>query len=208
MIEVYPTFALLLAAQRSAAVIAVDIPIGLSESAPRPADQAARRFLGPRGSSVFPAPCRPALGGASYAAASARSFAASGKRLSKQTFAIVPKIREVDRALRADAATAQRVVEVHPEVSFAVLNHDRPMPQSKKRAEGRAARRALLPKASQTALDAARPRWLQGQVTTDDLLDALVALWTAGRVLEGRARGFPPTPLVRDAFGLPMQIVA
>jgi len=41
--------------------IAIDIPIGLLEG-PRVCDKAARKLLGqPRGSSVFPAPCRPAL---------------------------------------------------------------------------------------------------------------------------------------------------
>ena len=43
--------------------ILVDIPIGLrdSDSAPRLCDQEARRLLGPRGSSVFPAPIRSVL---------------------------------------------------------------------------------------------------------------------------------------------------
>ena len=42
-------------------VVAVDIPIGLPDAGPRRCDQLARARLGPRGSSVFPAPVRAAL---------------------------------------------------------------------------------------------------------------------------------------------------
>lgn len=34
----------------------------------------------------------------------------------------MPKVREVDRALRADALLRDRVREVHPELSFRVLH--------------------------------------------------------------------------------------
>jgi len=205
---VFPTFADLLASSRTSQVIAVDIPIGLGESESRPTDVAARRFLGARASSVFPAPCRASLNGTSYEAACALSFAASGKKLSKQTYAILPKIREVDVALRADAEAQNRVVEVHPEVCFAVLNGGQPMANAKKRAAGKHERLALLPSAFQSAFAAARPRWLHKQVATDDILDALVALWTASRVHSGLSRSFPPPPVTRDSAGLPMRILA
>ena len=207
-VEVFPTFAHLLASSAASRVIAVDIPIGLSDAAPRPTDLAARRFLGPRGSSVFPAPCRASLEGASYESASKLSFAASGKKLTKQTYAIIPKIREVDIALRADASARERVVEVHPEVCFAALNGDQPMAHPKKRFAGKQERFALLPTQYQAAFAASRPQWLHKEVATDDILDALVALWTAVRVLSGSARSFPPLPLIHDSVGLPMRILA
>ncbi|WP_396202888.1 DUF429 domain-containing protein [Gemmatimonas sp.] len=207
-VEVFPTFANLLASTATSKVIAVDIPIGLSESAPRPTDLSARRFLGPRASSVFPAPCRASLDGTSYESASAPSFAASGKKLTKQTYAIIAKIREVDLALRTDSAMRQRVVEVHPEVCVAVLNGDQPMANPKKRSAGKQERLALLPTQYQAAFAVARPRWLHKEVATDDILDALVALGTAVRVHSGSARSFPPTPLAHDSVGLPMRILA
>lgn len=207
-VAVHATFADLLASAKDSSVIAVDIPIGLSESAARPTDLSARRFLGARASSVFPAPCRLSLSGTSYESASALSFAASGKKLTKQTFAIIGKIREVDAALRADSSARQRVVEVHPEVCFAVLNGDQPMANAKKRSAGRRERLASLPAPYQAAFSAARPRWLHKHVATDDILDALVAVWTASRVHSGTARSFPPTPVVRDSEGLPMRILA
>lgn len=207
-IEVFATFAALLASMPASEVIAVDIPIGLGDSAPRPADLAARRFLGSRSSSVFPAPCRTSLDGSSYERASAISFQASGKKLSKQTYAIIPKIREVDVALRADSVARPRVVEVHPEVCFAALNGDQPLANSKKRSAGKQERLALLPAEYQAAYATARPRWLHKEVATDDILDALAALWTAVRVHSGLARSFPPPPLAHDSEGLPMRILA
>src|SRR5262245_9293744 len=58
---VLPDFAALLAAFPDAAAIAVDIPIGLPADGPRACDRLARARLGPRRSSVFPAPSRALL---------------------------------------------------------------------------------------------------------------------------------------------------
>ena len=129
---VFGTFAELLDENPDLAIITIDIPIGLTLAGPRPTDSAARALLGPRASSVFPAPVRAALDAVSYQDASDRSFAVHGKRLSKQTFAILPKIREVDIALRCRPRDAERVREVHPEVSFSVLNNDEPMVHPKR----------------------------------------------------------------------------
>src|SRR5205814_8621714 len=77
--------------------IAIDIPIGLSDDGPRACDLAARRLLGrPRGSSVFPAPCRGALVATTYRRACTVSRRSVGVALSLECFNIVPKIREVD----------------------------------------------------------------------------------------------------------------
>src|ERR1700758_1845574 len=62
------------------ACLGIDIPIGLLDG-PRACDKAARKLLGqPRGRSVFPVPCRAALGAQSYAEASStnRQKAARG----------------------------------------------------------------------------------------------------------------------------------
>jgi hypothetical protein len=50
----------------AAGIIAVDIPIGLPEKGPRQADVEARRFVGPRRSSVFPTPPRAILEAPTY----------------------------------------------------------------------------------------------------------------------------------------------
>jgi len=78
------------------AIIAVDVPIGLLPVGPRACDEAARRLLGPRRNSVFPAPLRPILGSRTHAEASAIRRSIEDKGMSIQAFGILPKVTEVD----------------------------------------------------------------------------------------------------------------
>ena len=87
---------------------AIDIPIGLPESGPRPADVEARRRVGPRRNSVFPAPARAVLGATTYGEACARSRQVGGKAISKQLFNILGKIAEVDALVTPAAPGASR----------------------------------------------------------------------------------------------------
>jgi hypothetical protein len=100
-----------------AAVVAVDIPIGIPEGAARAADAEARRFVGARGSSVFTTPPRAALLAETFAEANLVARELTGKGLSQQSFALRHRILEVDALAEAD----ERIVEVHPEVSFCEL---------------------------------------------------------------------------------------
>jgi predicted RNase H-like nuclease len=82
-------FSSVLVSAFEAASIAVDIPIGLTESfQPRRCDQLARRLVGPRSSSIFPAPDRRLLRFSTYFEASTFSRELSGKGLTRQSFAI------------------------------------------------------------------------------------------------------------------------
>src|SRR5688572_6887312 len=99
-VAILPTFSELLTTFGSASCIAVDIPIGLPESGARACDVEARRLIKPRGSSVFPAPLRGILHSRAYEAANERHKELSGKGFTKQAFAILPKIAEVDAALQ------------------------------------------------------------------------------------------------------------
>jgi predicted RNase H-like nuclease len=94
------------------------------------------------GSSVFPAPVRSALTADSWADACAlsRTSALRGKAISKQTFAILPKIREIDTLLQTRTELRAVVREVHPEVSFAELV-GKPMIYRKSSVAGREERR-------------------------------------------------------------------
>jgi predicted RNase H-like nuclease len=188
-------------------LLTIDIPIGLSDDGPRRVDTIARRLLGPRGSSVFPAPVRAALEGESYLDACTRSAAACGKRLSKQAFAILPKISEVDKGLRADTQLQERVREVHPELCFYYLNKNQPMPHPKKSVQGYLDRRRLLDSHFGPVVDGLRSQVARREATDDDLLDALVALWSAQRVRAGCHVCLPDDP-PRDRFGLRMEMVA
>lgn len=124
------------------ALAAIDIPIGLPDSGAREADRAARKFIGPRASSVFPCPIRPALDAISWQEACEITYQHNGHRVSQQTFAILPKIRAVDECLRS-TDLRQRLFEIHPEVSFASW-HGSPTLYAKKDVRGHEQRRALI----------------------------------------------------------------
>ena len=117
----------------SASLILVDIPIGLREENPRErlCDLKARKVLGNRRSSVFPPPSRLALGYDNYLEASELNFQNTGRRLSKQSFAISKKIQEVDKFLTSTGLQS-KYREMHPEICFWALNNYQPMGYNKK----------------------------------------------------------------------------
>jgi predicted RNase H-like nuclease len=188
-------------------VVAVDAPIGLPERGARDCDVEARRLLGVRGSSVFPAPIRPMLTARSQAEASRIRHRVEGKRVSIQTWAIMSKIAEVDGFLRADPARAAIVREVHPEVSFFFLNGERPMSWPKRKVHGREERVSALRRwCGEAIVDALTDRRRLG-CQADDVVDAFVALWTAERISCGAAISIPAAPPL-DAHGLRMEMMA
>jgi predicted RNase H-like nuclease len=205
---VVPSIEAALARIQVPAVMAVDVPIGLTDAGPRLCDVAARRLLGqPRGTSVFPAPVRAALAGRTHAEASELHEQADGRRLTLQAFGILQKIHEVDALLSRDPSLQNIVREIHPELSFAVWNAGQPMKNRKSRAAGRSERETLI-----------EDRWpgqraeLVGQLRgssykPDDLNDALAALWTAERIHSGAAKQVPAEP-PRDRLGLRMEMWA
>jgi predicted RNase H-like nuclease len=185
--------------QPDLAVVGVDIPIGLPDSAPRQADVLARTRL-PRGrtSAVFPAPARMACAATTHPEASAANRAVTGVGLSVQAFRLIPKILEVDAFVRSPKPC--RVVEVHPEVSFAAMDPTSVV-LSKRTVAGRQAREDAL-RAAGVAPPAYQTR--QGY-SADDLLDACAAAWSARRVACGTAESLPDPP---ETFsdGLPAAI--
>ncbi len=153
--------------------IAVDIPIGLlDEHRPRGrlCDMAARLVVGMRIASIFTPPARIALGAVSYEAA---------KRLcsmSRQSYGLLRRIAELDALITP--AMQSRVFETHPEVAFAALAR-RPWLSSKKTAQGRSERLAILAELVPDTPRLARRR--ERLVRVDDLLDATVAAaWRLG----------------------------
>jgi predicted RNase H-like nuclease len=192
---------------RDAQVIAIDIPIGLTERGARDCDLQARSHLGPkRGTSVFPAPVRAALSASTYPEAKAASIAAQEKGISKQAFEIYPKIREVDHALRSDPDLRSRVFEVHPELTFSTWAEG-PILAPKRTPEGHAIRRALIDAHfGPTTFDTARNQVNRRHASNDDIADAFAALWTAQRIIRGESQTLPPDPPL-DNQGLPMRMV-
>jgi len=205
--RILPTIGALLDLRPRPQVVMVDMPIGLPDAGPRACDIAARaELLRPRASSVFRAPIRPMLAATTYARACRLGMAADGCKLSKQTWFILPKIRELDAFLRADPKRNGWVREVHPEVSFRAWAGGRAMAHPKRKAEGRAEREALVEPVYGAAYVATQASLPRGDFANDDLLDAFAALWTGERVARGRERVLPAEPPV-DACGLRMEIV-
>ncbi|HEX6101246.1 MAG TPA: DUF429 domain-containing protein [Thermoanaerobaculia bacterium] len=189
-------------------VIAIDVPIGLTDAGPRLCDQQARRLLGPvRGTSVFPAPIRAALDAPTYEEACARSLTAQNKKLPKQSWAIYPKIRELDGLLQRRPELKPKIFEVHPEVSFRAWNQREPIVAPKKSEEGAATRLGLVAgHFGEQAFATIRARYKRRDVADDDILDAFAALWTAERIQNREAETLPPDPPT-DSRGLPMRMV-
>jgi predicted RNase H-like nuclease len=178
------TFAAVLSRFSDAAVVGVDVPIGLPElGARRRADVDARAMVGARRSSVFWTPPLAALDQPTYARA--REVERS---TSAQSWAIGRAILEVQRERDG------RVREVHPEVSFAALA-GRPLAYSKKTWNGHHERAALLRRAG-----VAIPLQLDaGLVAADDVLDAAVVAWTATRIARGEHGTLPADPRSGEA---------
>lgn len=173
-------------------VIAIDIPIGLPDSGPREADALARKLVGKRASSVFSTPVRAALVANTHSDATAISVQMTGKGMSQQAFGLSRKILEVDSWARN---SPQRVIEVHPEVCFAIMG-DSHLRYPKSTWAGSEERRGLLTVAG---MSLSADIGIAGEMAgTDDVLDAAAAAWTALRFAKGVATSHPATP---ERFG-------
>ena len=164
---------------------------------PRRADVEARAFVGVRRSSVFAAPPLGALGAASYVEANELLGGLGVARLSRQAWALVPRIVEAAEAADADP----RLHEVHPEVSFCELA-GAPLAWTKKSWNGLLLRRRLLAGAGIVLPDAIPD---VGGVVADDVVDAAAVAWSARRIAAGEARSLPDPPEPGDG-GRPVAI--
>lgn len=205
--EVFASFTQLLDLLHTASVIAVDIPIGLPTSGERSCDRMARQVLGaPRASSVFPAPIWAVANETDYTVACAKHRGVDGRALSKQAFAILPKIVEVNQLALNRTGFQDRVREIHPELCFAVWNGGRAMQHRKSESAGAAERERLIDREwpgsrSRVLRSLGRSGW-----QPDDLNDAFAALWTASRIASGVAKAFGSQ--ATDQHGLRMEMWA
>lgn len=208
---VFATAAELWAAHAGAERMLIDVPIGLTD-ATRACDLAAKAVLGRWNSRVFLTPPRAVLGASDYAEANLACRAARGAGLSKQTWFIVPKIREMDELLCSSPQARGRVRECHPEICFAALAGE-VIAENKATDAGYARRIAALGRVMD---DPAVCVQLVSQrcgraVVRDDIVDALVAAWAAAgseaelRVLPSRAGAAERGE--RDGLGLRVEMV-
>jgi len=206
-------------------IAAIDMPIGLPDRVGprgRAPERLVRPLLGLRQSSVFSVPARAAvmagLGDGPEpqryraACAAARATSDPPRAVAKQCFHLFPKIGEVDALLRRRPDLSGRLLECHPEVAFWAMNGQQPLDLPKKVKNrpfppGLDLRRRLLGAwgVPLDLLDEQNARALGAGL--DDLIDACACVVTAKRVACGKALCFPD-PAERDAFGLPIAIVA
>ena len=190
--------------------IFVDIPIGLpSGPEGRLCDTEARERLGAGFTgTVFPAPVRAALDADTYENANRISREEIGKGMTQQTFAILPRIREVDGLLRRSEKARHIVREVHPEICFWALAGGSPLSNRKKTDGGFHERLALLegfrPSVGEE-FARIRTEFRCWDVADDDILDAMATAITASTD-PAALKTLPEHPTM-DSRGLPMEMV-
>lgn len=203
----YPNITELWDANKDAALILIDIPIGLRDSGNegRICDIEAHHLIEKRRSSVFPAPCRQAIN-TDLNKASNANYQRTGKYLSQQSINIIPKIKQVEELLSTDKIAQSCIKETHPELCFAMLNGREPMNFPKKRKQGFKERRKLLDalyKPSTEIIETACDCYYRKDVAKDDILDALAAAITALKSKGNLSAVGEDRP---DSCGLPMKI--
>jgi predicted RNase H-like nuclease len=174
-------------------VAGVDMPLHLTNTATRPADIAARKLLGAqRGRSVFPAPPKfvisPKWINRDPGEVSNESRRRHSCGIPRQSLALRAKIQEINQAFNDGLP----VIEVHPELSFAIMNLGRPLSFRKKSWGGMRERLALLQDTGihlpDTLPDAV------ARLASDDIIDAAAAAWSAHRHTHRKATPLPNAP--------------
>ncbi len=188
-------------------VYIVDMPIGLKErgSDERACDKLIRRLLQPnRGSSVFPAPARKSIYTNSYEEATKVNRMLTGKGLSKQSHAIIPKIKEVEQFILEHKYLVNSLYESHPEVCFAEIMGS-PCKNNKKSLEGELERINILKEFFNIQMMLSEFRFTKKDVVIDDIIDASVLAVTGLFGILNGFKTFPDNPPM-DSQGLKMSI--
>lgn len=186
----------------------IDMIIGLPDKGHRTRpDKQAREILRPISSTVFPAPCRNAVYKETREEQNQENLKEFGKKLTLQTMAIIPKIREVDEFLLKHEDYKKRLMESHPEVCFVSFSGWNL--SSKHSASGIISRVELLAKhLPQVTLDLIATEAKKNKCNEDDVVDAICLAVTARLHRRNKTKrlplGYSPK---KDAKGLPMQMV-
>ena len=177
----------IVAGSSGAAVIGVDIPLGMLPDRWRAADTLAADQLGPRRSSVFRVPPRAVWQEPDFATANRLCRELTGAGLSRQSWALRPKLLEANAIWERHP---KLLFEAHPEVSFRQMAGE-PLAYAKKTWSGPARRRERLARHGSGRPAALGPA---GQAPPDDILDAAAVAWSAHRMATGSAMSHPSPP--------------
>jgi len=185
--------------------IFIDMPVGLEENRyMRECDRILRERLGKEyASSVFAPPIRPALHAPSYVEANMQSFELTEKKLSLQSWNIVPKIRQLDAILQNHEGIKEKVFESHPELLFMNLNMG-VIYQKKNSKKGILHRLDLISEQEPVAAEYFRQikeEFRRNEVAEDDIVDAMVLALTAKESESTQIKTLPEKP-EKDSFGL------
>jgi predicted RNase H-like nuclease len=185
-------------------VIAVDMPIGIPDWYGREADRVVRRLIGARRSSVFPTPARPMIAATNYQEACAinRTHSDPSRAVSRECFALLPKMREIDSAMTPELQ--DRIFESNPELAFRTMQ-GASLANAKRSRAGSEVRKSLLRKQGMKLEALLAGGHARRDCKEDDLLDAAALAWVARRIRDGESQRFPPDP-PRDGRGLRMEI--
>jgi predicted RNase H-like nuclease len=193
---------------QNSALILIDIPIGLPHWRRRLCDVEARKLLGKRGSSVFPAPSREAINESDYERAGTVNQKVLGKKLSIQTWNIAPKIKQVDQLIDKDQHTKSVIRESHPEICFWALAGGKTMIHNKKTDQGIEERLDLLRninRFTEETYHRALQSFRRKDLAKDDILDAMALAITAALPSQ-TLHTIPDQPEI-DLRNLPMEMV-
>ena len=184
----------------------IDMAIGL-RSNPRQhrPDDDARKELGVKASSVFPIPSRQAVHETEEEAQKQANKQSLGKSLSKQSIAIIPKLRELDEFLLDHPEYRSRILESHPEVAFARLNGSVVISR-KKEEPGLSKRKYILSEyLEKDALIDTYDKARELECGQDDLIDAACLAVTGALYAHGLCETIPEEPEADDK-GLEMKL--
>ena len=195
------------------ATFLIDMPIGLPEKLEdyRPETEA-RKELGDRRSTIFSVPCRQAVqitGKSREATEKLQKIINEevlDKSLSKQSIAIIPKIKEVDDFFKAHYEYKEILCESHPEICFARMK-GYALRTKKSSVVGATERAGILSKyIKDERLESVYIQAKELGCKPDDILDAACLAVTAALKAHDLTETIPEKPKT-DARGLPMQMV-
>ena len=175
--------------------IGIDIPLQLSHTGKRLAEIEARGLLKKRACTIFSPPTINALRCESYIHACEINFKESGKRISKQSWNLFPRIKETQRCLKKEFIIKPSVYEIHPELSFMAMNSMKVIEASKKSDLGKKIRIKLIQNFFPSfRFELVRKRYKRNDVLDDDILDSISVLWSTLRIVDNIAQFVPKNP--------------
>ncbi len=207
-ISIWPAFKDLFDALNNQPAIAmIDMPIGLKEREKRACEGMARSLLKPlRHASIFPSPLRPMLSCKTYEEANAYGKKLGpGFGLTKQSWMITPKIREIDAVMTPEHQS--HIGEGHPELAFWRLCGGAACPHPKRTEAGQKERLKILAKNGLRGINklyADTRKEYGAKIAMDDIIDACALALTAEARFLGKAKRLSDDS--RDARGLVTEI--